>query len=172
MAILPPSHVYVRRRCVGLVRWCTARYADAMLRLSLTLALSATLASAEPLPPGKWDVTSTVVDLSVPGIPGFIQRMVRGKSKAERKLVSPGQGIEALIAPDPKARCTVETQHVAASRYAQALSCPQKRGEPMRILRSGSYDMSGFQGEATVTGDTPKGPMRIVLKQRAARVAD
>ena len=49
---------------------------------------------------------------------------------------------------------------------------PQKGGEPMRIVRSGTYDASGFRGEARVTGSTRKGPMHIVLQQRAARVGD
>lgn len=96
----------------------------------------------------------------------------QGQSKAERKLVASGQGIDALIAPDPKARCTVETQQVSSGRYAQALSCPQKGGSPIHVLRSGTYDAAGFRGEATVSGSTPKGPMRMVLRQRAARVSD
>ncbi|MEG3163820.1 DUF3617 family protein [Sphingomonas sp. PB2P19] len=144
-----------------------------MLRhIILVLALSSAGASAEPIRPGKWAITSTVVDVSLPGVPGFIQRMIKGKSKAERKLVSAGQGIEALLTPDPKAHCKVETQHVASSRYAQALSCPQKGGEPMRIVRSGTYDASGFRGEATVAGSSRKGPVHMVLQQRAARVSD
>lgn len=138
----------------------------------LALALSSAGASAEPIRAGKWDITSTVVDLSMPGVPGFIQRMAKGKSKAERKRVPAGQGIEALLAPDPKAQCKVETQRVASNQYTQALTCPQKGGEPMRIVRSGTYDASGFRGEARVTGSTRKGPMHIVLQQRAARVGD
>ncbi|WP_445191905.1 DUF3617 domain-containing protein [Sphingomonas sp. Tas61C01] len=140
--------------------------------LPLLLLSTAAGASAETIPPGRWDVTSTVVELSLPGVPGFIQRMIKGKSKAERKLVSSGQGIDALIAPDPKARCTVETQQTSAGRYAQALSCPQKGGTPIRVLRSGTYDAAGFRGEATVSGSTPKGPMRMVLRQQAARIGD
>ncbi|MBW6527505.1 DUF3617 domain-containing protein [Sphingomonas sp. RHCKR7] len=119
---------------------------------------------------GAWDVTSRIVDISVPGLPGFLARMARGKSKAEHKRVVPGQGVETLLAPDPKAQCRVESQRVADGRYAQTLACPQKKGTPLQIVRSGSYDVTGFAGQAIVTGTTPRGALRIVLDQRASRV--
>jgi hypothetical protein len=147
----------------------------AMLR-SLAAALvmlpTAGIAADQAFAPGSWNVISTTVDLSVPGLPGFIARMMNGKSKTEYKRLSAGQGVEALIAPDPKARCRVEVQHVADGKYNQELTCPQKRGEPVHVFRAGSYDNTGFVGRATITGMTPKGPMRIVLNQRAARVDD
>ncbi len=97
---------------------------------------------------------------------------MRGKSKAEHKRLAAGQGIAALFVPDPKARCRVESERIAGGRYVQALSCPQKQGDPLHIARSGTYDATGFVGVATVSGITPKGPMRIVLNQRAAYVGD
>lgn len=127
-------------------------------------------AAAQAVPPGAWNVTSTIVELSVPGVPGFLQRLARGRAKAEHKHLVAGQGLEALLEPDPKAKCRVESQSIAAGRYAQALSCPQKRGEPLRIGRTGTYDGSGFAGRATVTGTTPGGALRIAFDQRAARV--
>jgi hypothetical protein len=125
----------------------------------------------QALQPGAWDVTSTVVDLTVPGVPGFIQRMIKGKSKAERKQLAAGQGIEALLVPDPKARCRVDDQRIAGGRYSQTLSCPQKKGDAMNIVRAGTYDAVGFDGRATVRGTTAKGPVSIILDQRARRKA-
>ncbi|MES3152823.1 DUF3617 domain-containing protein [Sphingomonas faeni] len=139
---------------------------------TLILASSVATASALPIAPGRWDVTSTVAELSVPGVPGFMVRMMRGKSKAEHKRVTPGQGIEALLAPDPKAQCRVDSQQIANGHYSQALTCPQKRGEPLHISRAGTFDRTGFAGNATVVGTSPKGAMRIVLNQRATRVGD
>ena len=133
---------------------------------------SAALAADQALAPGHWEVTSTTVDMSVPGLPGFLVRMLQGKSKTERKRLLVGQGTEALIAPDPKARCQVDVQHVADGRYEQALTCPQKGGEPVHVMRVGTYNRTGFVGRATVTGTTSKGSLRIVLTQRAARVVD
>lgn len=137
----------------------------------LALAAVAGASAAGPdIAPGDWAVTSTVVDLTVPGVPRFLQRLARGKSKSERKRLAPGQGIEALLAPDPKAQCRVDSQQVTAGRYHQALTCPQKRGDPVHIDRAGSYDSNGFAGRATVMGETPKGPVNIVLDQRAKRI--
>ena len=143
----------------------------AILTTTAVLA-TATSAQAQTVATGRWDVTSTVTELDVPGVPGFLVRMMRGKSKAEHKRLAAGQGIEALIAPDPKAQCRVESQRIADGRYAQSLTCPQKRGEPMRIARSGTYSATGFVGVATVAGTTPKGPLRIVLAQRATRIGN
>lgn len=147
------------------------RHGAAMHRpIAIALILAPAGAAAQAVPPGAWDVTSTVRELSVPGVPGFLQRMARGRSKAEHKRLSAGQGVEALLAPDPAARCHVDSQIVAAGRYAQALTCPQKRGGSLTIARAGTYDAAGFAGTATVTGATPKGPLHIALDQRAARV--
>ncbi|TXC71616.1 DUF3617 family protein [Sphingomonas ginsenosidivorax] len=137
------------------------------------LLLASTPAAAGPaVPPGRWDVTTTVVDAVLPGVPGFFVRMMRGKSRAEHKRLSAGQGVEALIAPDPKAKCRIDSQSIADGRYAQTLSCPQKKGEPLRISRVGSYDGQGIVGTAAVTGTSTKGPMRMTLSQRARRIGD
>ena len=140
--------------------------------LFLAAIAAPSLAATPAVQSGRWDVTSTIVELAVPGVPGFLQRMARGHASAEHKVLSPGEGVEALLAPDPKARCTIDSERVADGRYAQALTCPQKRGEPVHISRSGSYDASGFVGQAIVAGVTSKGAVHIVLDQRAARKAD
>jgi hypothetical protein len=150
----------------------TAQGMFKFLAVALISLPSVAGAADQAFAPGKWDVTSTSVEVSIPGLPGFIERMMQGKSKAEHKRLSAGQGMEALIAPDPQARCHIDVQHVADGNYNQTLSCPQKRGEPVQVIRSGTYDRSGFVGRATVTGTTAKGPLRIVLNQRAARVSD
>lgn len=138
----------------------------------LVLVPAAATAEGVPLRSGRWDVTSTVVEATLPGVPRFLVGMMKGKSKAEHKRLSAGQGLEALIAPDPKAKCRVDSQRVADGRYAQSLSCPQKSGEPLRVVRSGTYDATGFVGRATISGTAPKGAMTMVLNQRAARVGD
>jgi hypothetical protein len=152
-----------------MVASCTVRL---VLRSAMAPALLAAsdMATAQTFHSGAWDVTSTVVTLSVPGVPGFLQRMAQGRSKAEHKRLAPGQGIEALLAPDPKARCTVDGQRAADGRYQQMLTCPQKRGDPLRIVRAGTYGAEGFDGRATVDGVTPKGLLHIVLDQRARRM--
>ncbi|MEI5687018.1 MULTISPECIES: DUF3617 domain-containing protein [Sphingomonas] len=137
---------------------------------AVALVLQPVAAAASAVQPGAWDVSSKVVDLTLPGVPGFLIRMARGKTKAERKQLAAGQGVEALLAPDPKAQCRIESQSVADGRYAQTLACPQKKGTPVRIVRTGSYDATGFAGQAIVTGTTPKGALRIILEQRASRV--
>lgn len=138
-------------------------------RLIFLLPLAAA-APVQPLEAGRWDVTSKVVEFVAPGVPGFVASMVRGKSRAEHKRLSAGEGMASLLAPDPKARCRVDNQTIASGRYAQTLTCPQKDGRPLRIDRLGSFDAGGFVGRATVSGMTAKGALRIVLDQRATRV--
>jgi hypothetical protein len=140
---------------------------------ALVSVLLPSAAIAQAIPAGGWDVTSTLVDLSVPGAPGFLLRMAKGKSKAEHKCLSApqaGAGIVALLAPDPKAQCRVLDIKVAEGRYAQSLACPQRKGDPVRVVRAGTYDASGFAGRVEMTGQTPKGGFHIVMTQRATRV--
>lgn len=137
------------------------------------LALPA-LVSAQSIAPGRWTVKSTAVDLDIPGAPKFLLRMAKGRSKSEEKCVTPERartGVAALLAPDPKAQCHVDAIEIGAGRYRQVLSCPQKKGAPMKITRVGTYDATGFAGGVQMQGVTPKGPMRITLDQRATRAA-
>jgi hypothetical protein len=140
-----------------------------MRKCLIVMPLLVAAAPAQPLEPGRWDVTSKVVEFVAPGVPGFVARMIRGKSRAEHKQLSSGEGIASLLLPDPKARCRVDSQTVQEGRYAQVLSCPQKDGGWLRIDRSGTFDANGFVGRATVSGTTAKGTLRIVLDQRAIR---
>lgn len=151
---------------------CTRLSMLRIIAAALIILPPVALAADQALAPGRWDITSTLVEMSVPGSPRFLARTMKGKSKAEHKRLLASQGVEALIAPDPNARCRVDTQHIANGKYDQVLTCPQKRGEPVRVTRAGTYDKTGFVGRATVTGTTAKGPMRIVLDQRAARVGN
>lgn len=146
-----------------------ARRRSRLAMLSVLVAVVPLPAVAQAIQAGAWDVTSTVVELGVPGVPGFIRRMAQGRSKAEHKRLIAGEGLDTLLAPDPKARCRVGDQRIANGRYQQALTCPQKQGEALNIVRSGTYDAAGFVGRATVTGTTPRGPINIVLDQRARR---
>lgn len=130
-------------------------------------------AMAQPIQTGRWDVTSIATDLVIPGAPGFLLRMMKGKSRSERKCISPeiaATGVAALLAPDPKAQCHIDSQQIADGRYNQALTCPQRHGAPIAIARHGTYDASGFAGRLQMHGQTPKGPMSIILDQKATHV--
>lgn len=112
--------------------------------------------------------------LDIPGAPAFLLRMMKGKSKSERKCVSPKQsneGVAALLVPDPKAQCHIESQQVANGHYQQTLTCPQKQVSPIRITRNGTYDASGFTGRLDMGGQTARGAMNIMLDQKAVHVA-
>ena len=43
------------------------------------LALVPAPAAAQSIPAGRWDVVSTAVDLVIPGAPGFLLRMIKGR---------------------------------------------------------------------------------------------
>ena len=128
--------------------------------------------AAQSLPPGSWAIKSTAVELVIPGAPGFVLKMMRGKSRTERKCLPPAQaqtGVAALFVPKPEAKCTVERAQFAGGRIDHAMSCPQKKGPPMSILRTGTYGPNGFTARMTMTGQTYKGAMRIVADQVATR---
>jgi len=137
---------------------------------AFALLISPVSVSAQSIQTGKWDVTSTAVDLVVPGAPAFLLRMMKGKSKTERKCLdqsAANTGVAALLVPDPAAQCRVESLQIAGGRYTQALTCQQKSGPPIRIKRAGTYNASGFAGRLDMAGETPKGPMSMVLDQKA-----
>lgn len=159
-------------RCAreAVARLAGAVHEGAMRSRPIVALLLVAAAPVPPLPPGRWDATSKIVEFTAPGVPGFVATLAHGKSRAEHKWLRAGEGVEALLLPEAKARCRVESQTVRDGRYAQTLSCPRKDGSPLRIGRSGTFDTAGFVERATVTGTTAKGAVRIVLDQRAARV--
>jgi hypothetical protein len=143
-----------------------------MTRLPLLLLLVPAGLSAQAIQPGAWTGTITVREIVAPGVPGFLLRMATGKSKSEKKCVSPAlaaTGPAALLIPDPKANCTVASQRLAAGRYEQVLMCPQKKGPPLKVERSGRYDANGLAGQVTMAGDTPKGAFRFAGDQKVVR---
>lgn len=125
---------------------------------------------AQAIAPGRWDVVSRAVDLAIPGTPGFLLSMARGKSRTENKCLTPDQaatGIAALLVPRVQANCTVQRAVVADGRIDHAMLCPQKGGTPLAVVRTGRYTPAGFALRMTMTGSTPKGPMHIVADQTA-----
>ncbi|MES2419780.1 MAG: DUF3617 domain-containing protein [Pseudomonadota bacterium] len=142
--------------------------------LFLYLLLNPGIAAAQAIAPGRWDIVSTAVDLVIPGAPGFLLKMMKGRSKTEHKCVTPASsetGVAALLVPDPKAQCRVDSVQIDGGRYAQTLTCPQKNGGPMQISRAGSYTSNGFTGRLKMAGRAPKGPLAITLDQTATHVA-
>jgi hypothetical protein len=145
-----------------------------MIRFSPLLLFLPCPLAAQAVTPGNWDVKSTAVDLTIPGTPGFMLRMMKGRSKTEHKCLLPEQarlGAAGLFVPDPKAKCSVERSQVSAGHIDQVMMCPQKKGEPMRVVRSGTYGSAVFTARMTMTGQTPKGPMRVVIDQAGTRTA-
>lgn len=142
------------------------------MRAILFLIFLPAMSSAQSLQPGNWDVKSTVVDLTVPGTPAFLLRMTLGKSKTEHVCLAADQaktGVVAMLAPKPEARCSVEQAVVANGRIQHAMSCPQKKGPPVSIVRVGNYGAAGFNARMTMIGRTEKGQMRVVVDQVATR---
>lgn len=144
-----------------------------MIRLApLLLLVLPTALDAQTVQPGNWDVKSTAVDLLIPGAPGFLVRMMKGKSRTEHKCLMPAQasdGIAALFVPKPEAKCRVERARIAGGRIDHLMFCPQKRGDPLRITRVGTYTADGFIARLTMVGQTPKGPTRIIADQVGIR---
>ena len=143
-------------------------------RLLPLLLLLVAAADVPPIATGRWDIVSTAVAMDIPGVPGFMIRMMKGRAKTEYKCIAADQamtGVAALLAPDPKAQCRVDSLHIADGRYTQTLACPQKQGAPFRIDRAGTYDANGFTGRLQLAGATPKGAMSITLDQKATHAA-
>ncbi|TVV74760.1 DUF3617 domain-containing protein [Sphingomonas solaris] len=129
-------------------------------------------AAAQSLLPGNWDVTSKSVELVVPGAPGFLLRMMRGKSKTEHKCLPVAEarnGVATLLAPKPEAKCTIERSVIAGGHIDHVMACPQKKGPPLHVSSVGSYATTTFNVRTTMTGQTDKGPLRIVADPAAVR---
>lgn len=70
--------------------------------IAFAIALCPVAAVAQTVQPGLWDVTSTVVDLTVPGVPRFLVRMARGQvqGRAQARRGGSGHGRPAGAGPE------------------------------------------------------------------------
>lgn len=154
---------------------CRRAAARAALRCMIpAMLLVPGIAAAQAIQPGNWDVRSTAVDLVVPGTPAFMLKMAKGKSKTERRCVTPenaAEGIAVVLAPDAKSNCRQNSSQASGGRFEQVLSCTQKSGAPLRVIRTGSYDTAGFTARLIMTGQTSRGAMRVVMDQTARNTA-
>ncbi len=142
-----------------------------MIRALPLILLLPAAADAPAIRAGGWANTITVREVVAPGVPGFLLRTAKGKSRTMKVCIPPqaaATGPAALLAPDPKAKCTVERQAMAAGRYEQVLSCPQKSGAPLRVERTGRYDANGLTGQVSMAGTGPKGSFRFAGDQRVS----
>ena len=139
-----------------------------MRYLLAAAALPILLAAATPVPAGRYDVTFRVSDVGADGVPSFLLRMAKGRTRTERKCVPSGEGGPAvLIAPDAKAKCRVDRQTIANGRFEQQFTCPQKDGRTTTAVRNGAFTPTGYTASLVITGTTPKGKLRLTGEQTA-----
>ena len=145
----------LRRRLRAMRRW-----------FAFALLISPVSVFAQSIQPGKWDVTSTAVDLVVPGAPAFLLRMMKGKSKTERKCLdqsAANTGVAALLVPDPKAQCRVESLQVGAGRLCAVADLPAEIGaahpdQARRHLRRLGLRRPSRHGRRDAQGTYEHGP--------------
>ena len=86
--------------------------------LGLIILVTPAAASAQSIAPGRWDIVSTAVDLVIPGAPGFLLKMMKGRSKTEHKCVTPVSA-ETGTATAPHTTATAEQRQQLNSLLAQ-----------------------------------------------------
>lgn len=133
--------------------------------------LSAAEVSAESaklkLKPGKWETTTLITDMNVPGLPAQATQGATGTRTTTSNCITPAEAAKpdaSLFTGRKDANCTYQRFSMADAKIDAAMTC-QPPGLPgtMAMTLSGNHSDTAFAMGMAMTSDTP-GPGAMTMK--------
>ncbi len=146
------------------------------LRVSLTVAaLGAALLPAvsagqgSGMSAGKYQITTTIVSVDMPGAPPQVAQMMAGRPMSSTICITPEQAAKGQVGAPPQAKdCTAVKASVVGGHLESQMTCTMN-GSTVTVTNSGTYTGDGFDinGKMVMTGKTA---MTQTTKVSAKRV--
>ena len=138
------------------------------MRVSLLLLGVASAASAEsPVTPGKWQTTTVVEAMAVPGMPPEMARRMAGKPITTTICITPKQaaaGPQDVITKSNDA-CRYRQFKASAGRIEAVMECKTGTPTPQLIAISGSYSPTAYDIRSKMTGGAMQSTSRTTGKR-------
>lgn len=129
--------------------------------------------------PGKWRTSTTVTDMSVPGLPPQIAQMMKGR-------LQKGSSVETCITPEQASQppaeamgaregsdCKYETFSFSGGKLSAVMVCNVKGQGTMRSLVNGTVSGSSYTMTTDTTIDNPRtGAMKVKGTVKGERIGD
>lgn len=120
--------------------------------------------------PGEWEMTATLLKMSVPGAPSQPTPPPQSSRRciSAQDLASPTKG---LVQDANNPSCTFETNSVSGGEIRFAFRCPSPQGE-MRATVNGRYTATTVELDQQIRVQSAAGQMEIDARTTGRRVGE
>jgi hypothetical protein len=139
----------------------------AIVLLTIAGAAQAADAAESPVTPGKWQTTTTVESMTMPGVPPEMTRSMMGKPISVTVCISPE---EAAAGPrdvigKTNGACRYRSFSAAAGRINAVMECKAGSATPQVIEMAGSYSPTSYEISSKMTGGAFQSTSRTAGKR-------
>lgn len=138
--------------------------ASFMLLLGLATAAGA---ANSPVTPGKWQTTTTVESMTMPGMPPEMAKRMMGKPMSATICIT---AKEAAAGPrdvigKSNGACRYRSFSAAAGRISAVMECKTDAPTPQQIAIAGSYSPSAYDIRSKMSGGAVQSVSRTMGKR-------
>jgi hypothetical protein len=134
----------------------------------LVLGLSSAASAAEsPVTPGKWQTTTMIESMTMPGMPPEMSKRMVGKPMSATYCITPkdaAAGPRDVIGKSNGA-CRYRSFAAAAGRISAVMECKAGGDGPQVIAISGSYSPTGYDIRSKMSGGVMQSVSRTMGKR-------
>lgn len=134
----------------------------------LMLGLASTASAAEsPVTPGKWQTTTTIETMAMPGMPPEISKRMMGRPMTVTACITPkdaAAGPRDVIGKSNGA-CRYRNFAAAAGRISGVMECKTGAPTPQVIAISGTFSPTGYDIRSKMSGGAMQSTSRTVGKR-------
>lgn len=134
-----------------------------MRALVMVALLAGTPLAASEVKPGKWQMTMTIDNMSMPGMPPEALAMMKGRPTVTSYCMTPEEtkaDPKKMLAADKS--CKINRFNMSGGKMLADMSCKTDQG-PANILVEGSYTETSYQTRQTMKA----GQMSMVSRTSA-----
>jgi hypothetical protein len=147
--------------------------------VALPLAVSGLSAAGSGMAPGKWRSSTTITDMTIPGLPPQVAQMVKGR-------MGQSYSVDSCITPEQASRppsealgarkgsdCKYENFSFSGGKLSAVMVCNVKGQGQMRSIVNGTVSGTGYTMTTDTTIDNARtGAMKVKGTVTGKRIGD
>lgn len=121
-------------------------------------------AAESPVTPGKWQTTTTIESMVVPGMPPEMAQRMRTQPMSATICITPEQAAAGPrdVIGKSQGRCHYRNFSAGAGRISGVMECNTGGPTPQVIAIEGSYSPTGYDIRSRMTGGAVQSTSRTV----------
>lgn len=135
--------------------------------MPLVLGLASAASAESPVTPGKWQTTTMIESMTMPGMPPEMAQRMAGKPMSATICITPkdaAAGPRDLIGKSNGA-CRYRSFNAAAGRISAVMECQAGTPTPQVIAIEGSFSPTGYDIRSRMSGGAMQSTSRTVGKR-------